>query len=227
MNTTQSKVIEAYEGYLAYNGIRIEVGFEAPAGATEAEKDSAFMAQLAQQADINYLVIGTTTVPVSAAKPTASGFSTADADRLLGLADQFLEDWKETDRDDRRDGGADPELVERQTEFAAIRPLFVAAPEMFSALQTLFPSVELLPGGEFRLTAVHDGGFLPWTCVVRQSGGQWIVEDNYSAEQLGVESLLEGLQLADKMRTSHIADITRIASLPPERRVAGGESSSQ
>lgn len=227
MNTTQTQVVEAFEGYLAYNGIRIEVGFEVPAGATVAEKDSAFMAELAQQAEINYLVIGTSTIPVTSAKPTASGFSTADADRLLGLADQFLEDWKETDRDDRRDGGVDPDLVERQAEFAAIRPLFVAAPEMFSVLQALFPSLELLPGGVFRLMAVHDGGFLPWTCAVRQSGDQWIVEHNYSAEQFKAASLLEGLRLADEMRTSHIGDIARIASLPAEKQVTQRESSSQ
>lgn len=138
MNNTQTQVIEAFEGYLAYEGIRIDVGFQAPAGATADQKDAAFLAELAQQAEINYLSVGSSTVPLTSAKHTASGFSTADADRLLGLAYQFLQDWKETDRDDRRDGGVDPELVERQAEYAAIRPLFVAAPEMFAAIQERF-----------------------------------------------------------------------------------------
>lgn len=210
MNTTQSQVVEAFEGYLAYNGVRIDVGFQAPAGATAVQKDVAFLAELAQQAEINYLAVGEFTVQAPAAKSSASGFSTADADRLLGLADQFLEDWKETDRDDRRDGGVDPELVKRQAEYAAIRPLFVAAPEMFAAIHGLFPSLELLPDGAFRLTVADNGEFRQWICIVRQSSSQWIVEHNYSTEKFEVESLLEGLRLADRMRDDHIAYLSRI-----------------
>ncbi|WP_176000282.1 hypothetical protein [Burkholderia vietnamiensis] len=225
MKNTQSQVIEAFEGYLAYDGIRIDVGFQAPAGATAAQKDVAFLAELAQQAEINYLSVGTSTVPVTSANPTASVFSTADADRLLGLADQFLEDWKETDRDDRRDGGVDPELVERQAEYAAIRPLFVAAPEMLAAIQELFPSLELLPDGAFRLTVASNGEFRQWICIVRQSSSQWIVEHNFSTEQFEVESLLEGLRLADKMRDSHIEDMAHRANLLPRNQVTQGESS--
>ncbi|MDO5947968.1 hypothetical protein [Burkholderia cepacia] len=225
MNNTQTQVIEAFEGYLAYEGIRIDVGFQAPAGATADQKDAAFLAELAQQAEINYLSVGSSTVPLTSAKHTASGFSTADADRLLGLAYQFLQDWKETDRDDRRDGGVDPELVERQAEYAAIRPLFVAAPEMFAAIQELFPSLELLPDGAFCLTVASNVEFRQWICIVRQCSSQWIVEHNFSTEQFEVESFLKGLRLADKMRNSHIEDMARGANLSPRKQVTQGETS--
>ncbi|CAB3754359.1 hypothetical protein [Paraburkholderia humisilvae] len=202
---TQSRDIEAFAGYLACDGIRIEVGFEAPAGATTAEKDAAFLAELAQQAEINYLIVGKSTVPVASAKQAASVFSAADADRLLGLADQFLEDWKESDQE--RDGGLGPDLVERQAEFEAIRPLLVAAPEMFAALQAIFPGLELLPDGAFRLTVAHGGELREWARIVRGAGGRWTVEHNYSTEQFEVESLLDGLRLASNMRTNHNSDV--------------------
>lgn len=56
-------------------------------------------------------------------------FTTADADRLLGLADQFLEDWEQNE------GRDDPECVRRRKEYDAIRPIFVAAPVMLAALE--------------------------------------------------------------------------------------------
>ena len=40
------------------DGVRIAASFEVPAGAGVKEKDAAFMAALAQQADVNYLSIG-------------------------------------------------------------------------------------------------------------------------------------------------------------------------
>lgn len=55
-------------------------------------------------------------------------FTTQDADRLLGLADQFLEDWEQNE------GKNDPECAARRAEYNAIRPLFVAAPKMLEAL---------------------------------------------------------------------------------------------
>ncbi len=56
-------------------------------------------------------------------------FTTADADRLLGLADQFLEDWEQNE------GKGDPECAQRRKEYDAIRPIFVAAPAMLAALE--------------------------------------------------------------------------------------------
>jgi hypothetical protein len=55
-------------------------------------------------------------------------FSTQDADRLLGLADEFLADWEENE------GKGDPECLKRRTDYNAIRPLFVAAPALLAAL---------------------------------------------------------------------------------------------
>jgi len=60
-----------------------------------------------------------------------SPFTTQGADRLLGLADQFLEDWE------ANEGKCDPECAERRADYNTIRPLFVAAPKMLEALQLI------------------------------------------------------------------------------------------
>ena len=49
---------EAFAGHLAFDGVRIDVGFQAPCDATQAEKDAAFMGALAQHAEIDYLAVG-------------------------------------------------------------------------------------------------------------------------------------------------------------------------
>ena len=60
---------------------------------------------------------------------TNEPFTEADADRILGLADQFLENWEDNTRY-RKVGSvsSDPECVERRREWDAIRPLLVQAP---------------------------------------------------------------------------------------------------
>jgi hypothetical protein len=62
---------------------------------------------------------------------TMQTFTTADADRLLGLADQFMEDWE------GNEGKHDPECAERRAEWNAIRPLLVQAPAMLTAIRTI------------------------------------------------------------------------------------------
>ena len=61
-------------------------------------------------------------------------FTTADADRLLGLADQFLEDWDEDSRlaapNEER-----AEFTQRRAEWDDIRPLLMQAPALFKALE--------------------------------------------------------------------------------------------
>ncbi len=59
-------------------------------------------------------------------------FTSADADRLLGLADQFLEDWESNE------GKHDPECKERRAEWNGIRPLLVHAPQLLKALEDAF-----------------------------------------------------------------------------------------
>ena len=56
---TATGTVETFEGYLDFDGMRIQVGFQTNVGASAAEKDAAFMAALAQQATVNYLSIGT------------------------------------------------------------------------------------------------------------------------------------------------------------------------
>ena len=58
--SAESKSVEMFEGYLSHDGLRIEASFQAPVGASVEMKDAAFMAALAQQAELNYLSVGTT-----------------------------------------------------------------------------------------------------------------------------------------------------------------------
>ena len=62
-------------------------------------------------------------------------FTTEDADRLLGLADEFLEQWKEDQRQGYPDEEECEELSERIGEWDAIRPLLAAAPAMRDVLR--------------------------------------------------------------------------------------------
>ena len=63
---------------------------------------------------------------------STQNFTSADADRLLALADQFLEDWESNE------GKHDPECKERRAEWDAIRPLLVRAPQLLKALEDAF-----------------------------------------------------------------------------------------
>lgn len=69
-------------------------------------------------------------------------YSRADVDRLLGLADQFLDDWAEDAvQGDKRD----PAYEQRTQEWAAIRPLLLAAPEMLRGLKGILAFCEGSP----------------------------------------------------------------------------------
>ena len=59
---------------------------------------------------------------------TNEPFTEADVDRILGLADQFLEDWEQNE------GEHDPEGIERRKEWDALRPLLVQAPVLLMLL---------------------------------------------------------------------------------------------
>jgi hypothetical protein len=64
-------------------------------------------------------------------KTMQTPFTTADADRLLGLADQFMEDWE------ANEGKDDPECAARRADWNAVRSLLVQASAMRAALQAL------------------------------------------------------------------------------------------
>jgi hypothetical protein len=58
-------------------------------------------------------------------------FTTADADRLLGLADRFLQDWAESAR---RHGEPADACEQRAAEWQAIRPILALAPRFLASL---------------------------------------------------------------------------------------------
>jgi|HubBroStandDraft_6_1064221.scaffolds.fasta_scaffold3689448_1 hypothetical protein len=65
---------------------------------------------------------------------TIDSCSTQDVDRLLGLADQFLDDWAE---DAVQGGKPDEDYEQRSTEWKVIRPLLVSAPVMLKGLKEI------------------------------------------------------------------------------------------
>ena len=92
-------------------------------------------------------------------------FTTADADRLLGLGDQFLEDWADSAR---RHGECGHDCEERAAEWEAIRPLLASAPNLLAVLG----EAETRWGDEFASDSPIDGGdlvewFAAWIPKVR------------------------------------------------------------
>lgn len=65
---------------------------------------------------------------------TIDSCSTQDVDRLLGLADQFLDDWAE---DAVQAGKPDEDYEQRSKEWMAIRPLLISAPAMLKGLKEI------------------------------------------------------------------------------------------
>lgn len=65
---------------------------------------------------------------------SVEGMTREDADRVLGLGDQFLEDWA---LDAVHNGAPDPDYEERNREWRTLRPLFAAAPDLLKALRTI------------------------------------------------------------------------------------------
>jgi hypothetical protein len=66
-------------------------------------------------------------------------FTINDADRLLGMADQFLEDWEDNE------GKDNPECAERRAEWNAIRPLLASAPKLLVALRQAVAALNAKP----------------------------------------------------------------------------------
>lgn len=64
--------VEVFQGNLWHEDLQITIEFEAPVGATVAEKDSAFMVALAQTAQINYLSVGQSDAPRAQSMPQHS-----------------------------------------------------------------------------------------------------------------------------------------------------------
>ncbi len=61
-------------------------------------------------------------------------FTQADVDRLLGLADQFLEDWAE---DAVQGGNRDAAYEERAADWKAMRPVLAGSTTMFKTLKAI------------------------------------------------------------------------------------------
>lgn len=113
-------------------------------------------------------------------------FDTGHADRLLGLADQFLEDWEKSD-------AKDPEVIQRRSEYDAIRPLFMTAPSMLTVLRGICQGIAPLPDGAFQIVREFEDR-RDWICVISQnSNGTWSAEDNDCSERVAFDNLFDAL----------------------------------
>lgn len=63
VEVAQQGRVQVFQGYFGYEGTQLNVEFQAPVGATVAAKDAAFVAALAQQADIDYHAVGESDQP--------------------------------------------------------------------------------------------------------------------------------------------------------------------
>lgn len=72
----KQEVVQVFQGYFGFEGNQLDVEFQAPVGSTVAEKDAAFMAALAQKADIDYLAVGESVQPVMADNLSPDGQET-------------------------------------------------------------------------------------------------------------------------------------------------------
>lgn len=57
-STAAAATTQVFRGYFGYQGTQLDVEFQAAVDATDAEKDAAFVAALAQMADLNYVSVG-------------------------------------------------------------------------------------------------------------------------------------------------------------------------
>lgn len=79
---------------------------------------------------------------------TGVPFTAADVDRILGLADQFIEDWESNpDQDD----GDRTDSAERRIEYDALRPLLLRLPDLLElrAQVNIFLHAEVADGQSY------------------------------------------------------------------------------
>lgn len=89
----RGSAMEVLSGYFSYEGTILRADFQVPVGATTTEKDAAFMASLAQQAEIDYLAIGEADNPL----PEGDiGLTAAQLESRYGQEhpDYTREDWR-------------------------------------------------------------------------------------------------------------------------------------
>jgi hypothetical protein len=67
-------------------------------------------------------------------------YTSEDIDRILGIGDQFMEDWELDDKND-------PECIEPHQEWDDIRPMLVAAPALLKSLSDLLGDKPDIQGG--------------------------------------------------------------------------------
>lgn len=75
-----------------------------------------------------------------------------DVDLIVGIADQFLEDWRTSDTD-QPESDRDPALPERENEWDTVRPLLVAAPQLADMVEQM---LALIPEKDATLRSQAD-----------------------------------------------------------------------
>jgi hypothetical protein len=136
---------------------------------------------------------------------TIDSCSSADVDRLLGLADQFLEEWAE---DAVQEGKRDYE--ERSAEGSAIRPLLVSAPTLLRALK----EIASLCLGSVAPTGMHCAAIvrnaMDGLADNEPTSQASPVPDNVAAERVYLEAagkIVDSIRYADEASGWHAFEI--------------------
>ncbi|MYM92480.1 hypothetical protein [Duganella vulcania] len=127
-----------------------------------------------------------------------------DAYRLLALSDEFLEDWQQ-------DSPRDPQYIERQAEYDAIRPMFELAPDLLALAQAVYPNLEMLSAHTFRLTYASSET-QQWIGLANRTVSKWAAQTNDASPQSEHESLFECLEHLRRLRDVHAS---RVLNLKP------------
>lgn len=85
--TNVPSVVKAFAGYVLYEGTRIQVDFEVPKDATEKDREAAFLAALAQQAEVNYLEVGESEHSMVNGQGSSAQISDAQRRALIAYGD--------------------------------------------------------------------------------------------------------------------------------------------
>jgi len=85
--TNETRAVKVFTGYVLYEGTRIQVDFEVPKDATEKDREAAFLAALAQQAEVNYLEIGESEQSMVGGQGSSEQISDSQRQALIAYGD--------------------------------------------------------------------------------------------------------------------------------------------
>lgn len=114
---------QSFTGFISVDGVRVDVEFQAKMGATVAEKDAAFLAALAQQAEINYLQVGEVDLPDVKQSGNEVGAALAT---VLDMARDHVQDIESGIEEGIYDPSENTDLSKKQDALNTIEAYYLA-----------------------------------------------------------------------------------------------------